>query len=87
MGFGVTSLKNMRKFYEALGELENKSASALAGFQNLETEAVEFWQLKLPNSTGFPLDEFMAVPFTQHIRIIEGTKDREERLFIEVSSQ
>lgn len=32
MGFGVTSLKNMRKFYEAWSELEDKSASTLAEF-------------------------------------------------------
>ena len=31
MGFGVTSLKNMRKFYEAWASLEDKSATAVAG--------------------------------------------------------
>ena len=33
MGFGVTSLKNMRKFYEAWSELEDNSESALAELQ------------------------------------------------------
>lgn len=81
MGFGVTSLKNMRKFYEAWASLEDKSASALADLQNTDTDIVEIRQVELPNSAGFPLSEFLAVPFTQHIRIIEGAKDREERLF------
>ena len=81
MGFGVTSLKNMRKFYEAWGKLDYKSASALVDLQNIENETTVIRQPELPNYGGFPLSEFLAVPFTQHIRIIEGAKDREERLF------
>lgn len=81
MGFGVTSLKNMRKFYEAWCELEYYSASALAELQNVAVESIEIRQVQLPNSIGFPLAEFLSVPFTQHTRIIEGAKDREERLF------
>ena len=81
MGFGVTSLKNMRKFYEAWRNLESKSASALADLQITGKEAVKIRQVELPNSAGFPIGEFLAVPFTQHIRIIEGAKEREERLF------
>lgn len=64
MGFGVTSLKNMRKFYEAWASLEDKSASALADLQNTDTDIVEIRQFHLPNSAGFPLSEFLAVPFT-----------------------
>ena len=36
MGFGVTSLKNMRKFYEAWATIEGKSATAVADLQNTE---------------------------------------------------
>lgn len=72
MGFGVTSLKNMRKFYEAWSELEDKSASTLADLQNADIEAIEIRQAHLLNSVGVHLTEFLAVPFTQHIRIIEG---------------
>ena len=43
MRFGVTSLKNMRKFYEAWGELESKTASALADLQNTEKAP---WQIQ-----------------------------------------
>lgn len=81
MGFGVTSLKNMRKFYEAWGEQESKSASMIADLQNIENKVIAIRQPQLPNCSGFPLEEFLAVPFTQHIRIIEGAKKREERLF------
>lgn len=81
MGFGVTSLKNMRKFYEAWSELEDKSASTLADLQNADIEAIEIRQAHLLNSVGVHLTEFLAVPFTQHIRIIEGVKERNERLF------
>lgn len=81
MGFSVTSLKNMRKFYEAWSELEDKSASTLADFQNADIKAIEIRQAHLLNSVGIHLTEFLAVPFTQHIRIIEGVKERDERLF------
>ena len=81
MGFGVTSLKNMRKLYEAWSELEDKSASTLADLQNADIEAIEIRQAHLLNSVGVHLTEFLAVPFTQHIRIIEGVKERDERLF------
>jgi hypothetical protein len=40
IGFGVTSLKNMRKFYEAWSELEDNSASALAEFGRIPSRRV-----------------------------------------------
>lgn len=36
MRFGATSLKNMRKFYEAWAIIEDKSATAVADLQNTE---------------------------------------------------
>ena len=81
MGFGVTSLKNMRKFYEAWATIEGKSATAVADLQNTENETIVIRQPELPDFGGFPLSEFMAVPFSHHIRILEKVKDRDERLF------
>ena len=81
MGFSVTSLKNMRKFYEAWSVLNDKSASMLAEIQSIDNEAIEIRQVHLPNSDRIPMVEFLSVPFTQHIRIIEGVKDFDERLF------
>ena len=59
MGFGVSSLKNMRTFYEAW--------------------AMIIRQPQLANLDGFPMQEFFAVPFTHHLRILEKVKDRDER--------
>lgn len=81
MGFGVTNLKNMRKFYEAWASLEDKSATAVADLQNAEGGTIIIRQPELPNFGGFPLNEFLAVPFTHHIRILERVKDRDERLY------
>lgn len=57
-GFGVSSLKNMRLFYEN-----------------------PIRQLQLANLQEFPLVEFLSISFTHHIRILENTKDTDERLF------
>ena len=55
--------------------------------QNADIEAIEIRQAHLLNSVGVHLTEFLAVPFTQHIRIIEGVKERDERsVDIDVSS-
>ena len=81
MGFGVTSLKNMRKFYEAWSSIEDKSATAVADLQSTENEAIVIRQPELPISDGFPLSEFFAVPFTHHIRILEKEKDRDARIY------
>ena len=59
MGFGVSSLKNMRTFYEAW--------------------AMIIRQPQLANLDGFPMQEFFAVSFTHHLRILEKVKDRDDR--------
>jgi len=38
-------------------------------------------QLQLANLQDFPLVEFLSISFTHHIRILENTKDTDERLF------
>ena len=45
MGFGVTSLKNMRKFYEAWATIEDKSATGIA----------EFWRIPSQRIYGCPV--------------------------------
>ena len=69
MGFGVSSLKNMRIFYEAWATLEEKSPTAIGDLQLLENEPITIRQPQLSNLDGFPMQEFFAVPFTHHIRI------------------
>lgn len=99
MGFSETSLKNMRKFYEAWSFIEDKTAAAFAALQQDEKDDNQIRQSRLPNLQyadidhitiqqahllnleEFPLESFLSVPFTQHIRIIEGTNDYNERIF------
>ncbi len=81
MGFGVSSLKNMRIFYEAWPIEPSNSPITIGELQSSEKELLENRQVHLPILEDCLLSDFFAVPFTQHIRIIEGVKDREERLF------
>ena len=81
MGFGVSSLKNMRIFYEAWATLSDKSPTAIGDLQISENESVIIRQPQLSNLDGFPMQEFFSVPFTHHIRILEKVKDREERIY------
>lgn len=92
-GFGVSSLKNMRIFYEAwqmiehnspiaIGELEgsiSKSDGETAELVNNQNDVIR--QLRLANLPNFPLAEFLSISFTHHIRILENAKDTDERLF------
>lgn len=92
-GFGTRQLKNMRSFYEAWFDLESKSAITIAKtetnsaiaiaelFEASENEDNTIRQLQLANYPDFPLAEFLSISFTHHIRIIENTKDLDERLF------
>lgn len=92
-GFGESSLKNMRLFYESwnfiesnspigIGELTDKTTIAVEDSSNLcnnETDTIR--QLQLTNLPDFPLTEFLSISFTHHVRILENAKVLEERLF------
>lgn len=92
-GFGVSSLKNMRIFYEAwymiepnspiaIGELENNVLITSEEFSNSsEIQCDTIRQLQLVNLPDFPLTEFLSISFTHHIRILENAKNVDERLF------
>ena len=92
-GFGTRQLKNMRSFYEAWRLLEGNSAIANAKTETnsaitiaelqepAENEHDTILKLQLANYPNFPLVEFLSISFTHHIRIIENTKNIEERLF------
>ena len=81
MGFGVSSLKNMRIFYEAWTTLDEKSPTAIGDLQTSKDEPIIIRQPQLSNLDGFPMQEFFAVPFTHHIRILEKVKGRDERIY------
>lgn len=81
MGFGVVSLKNMRKFFEAWSDDVDKSTTAVVDLQTADNEQIIIRKPRLANLSGFPSKEFFDVPFTHHIRILERVKDREERIY------
>ena len=98
-GFSVTSMKNMRKFYENWQMLDpdssamtdDKSAITIADLQNNDNQMVEnsaimiaelknyeidiYQAIKIPETKDFPIEDFFKLPFTHHIRILEGTND------------
>ena len=92
-GFGVSSLKNMRTFYEAwqmiepnspiaIGELEDEASKQDEEIEKLtKNQDDTIRQLQLANLPDFPLAEFLSISFTHHIRILENAKDTDERLF------
>ena len=84
-GFGESQLKNMRLFYEAWSMLESNSPIATGEIGSVsqvdENECSTIRQLQLANLPDFPIIEFLSISFTHHIRIIENTKDINERLF------
>ena len=87
-GYSATSIKNMRKFYENWRILDVKStdtsdefnsASALAEFH--ETYIDIYQSIQIPETKEFPVEDFFRIPFTQHIRIIEGVKELSARYY------
>ena len=92
-GFGVSSLKNMRIFYEAWQTIEPNSPIAIGELESNTTKSTEvslestgnqddvIRQVQLANLPNFPLTEFLSISFTHHIRILENAKDTDERLF------
>ena len=92
-GFGVSSLKNMRIFYEAwqmiepnspiaIGELEDGTSESDAKSTEVANNQMDIIrQLQLANLPDFPLAEFLSISFTHHIRILENAKDTDGRLF------
>ena len=92
-GFSVSSLKNMRIFYEAwcgiepnspigIGELIGKASGIVEkSNESIDSQVDTIRQLQLANFPDFPLAEFLSISFTHHIRILENAKDTDERLF------
>ena len=63
-----------------LAELEsNKSTSAIVDLQNHEIDIYQ--SIRIPETKEFPVEDFFRVPFTQHIRIIEGVKDLDAQYY------
>lgn len=92
-GFGETSLRNMRLFYEAWNcietnssvptdELQQDSLDEGDNFsQNIDIENDTIHQLQLTNFANFPIVSFLSISFTHHITILSQAKEWDERLF------
>ncbi|MBQ6210790.1 MAG: DUF1016 family protein [Prevotella sp.] len=92
-GFGLSSLKNMRIFYEAWNIIERNSPIAIGelsderkqpdgiSLESTENKDNDIRQLQLANLSEFPLTEFLSIGFTHHIRILENAKEMDERMF------
>lgn len=87
-GFSAENLKKMRQFYEEWSELEAKTETALlernanSVFANTELrqEVIDIHHaMVMPNTADFPAMDFLAVPFTRHLRILDKVKSRQER--------
>jgi len=92
-GFGETSLRNMRTFYEAWNCIETNSSvptdeltqissvDTQSIMQIEETETDTIHQLQLTNLQNFPIVPFLSVSFTHHVTILTNAKEWDERIF------
>ena len=86
-GFSANSLKNMRKFYEnwMMLDVANTAADPNSTIAIVELEGgenvVEVGAMHIQELNDFPVEDFFRVPFTHHIRIIEGSKDIKARYY------
>lgn len=79
-GFSENNLKNMRKFYEAWKMLDK---TTIAIVESLNTGKLIDIQhaMAIPNTFDFPVEDFFRLPFTHHIRIIEGLDNPGNRYY------
>lgn len=94
-GYSAESLKKMRQFYEewrlfdtdASHSTESKllsddnSVIAITELQPAADKIDVFRELRIPNLTDFPVEDFFKVPFTHHIHIFSGVKDVKARYY------
>ena len=74
----LQSTDNQRDIKSA-STLANNSSTAIADFSSVATDernAIDIYHtIQAPVTEHFPIEDFFRVPFTHHIRIIEGTKE------------
>ena len=87
-GFSANSLKNMRKFYENWTMLDAtiplssyNSTIAIVELERAENDIEINIPMRIQEIQDFPIEDFFRVPFTHHVRIIEGVKDLKTRYY------
>ena len=80
-GYAPTQMKNMRKFYEKWIILDPNSTLVSADLKSGDYLIDINQPMVIPNTQGFPIEAFFSVPFTHHIRILQGTATMEERFY------
>lgn len=61
--------------------LAEKSSVATAEIQIIDSQIDIYHTIQIPNIAEFPVEDFFKVPFTHHIRIIEGAKELGARYY------
>ena len=77
-GFSARNIKNMRMFYEQWSPYINRQMLPDDLISSYTSTNYEIRQL---TTAEFPIDNFMAVGFTNHVEILSKIKDFDERLF------
>ena len=88
-GYSASSMKNMRKFYENWSILDanpstttDESNSAIANVESPNNCPIDIYHIIcIPEVKDFPVEDFFRLPFSHHIKIIEGCKDLKERYY------
>ncbi len=89
-GFSARNLRYMRTFYEEWDILDGGSYSAIedknsilahacAKLDNVDSD--ENWNMRVPNLSEFPIEEFYSIGFSHHRAILSKVKSFEERVF------
>lgn len=94
-GFSANSLKNMRKFYEKWSVLDgtvgksviahtakDKSTIAIVDLTKAPTGIDIYHALSFGGAASFPVEDFLATPFTHHLRIIESVDSMDGRFLL-----
>ena len=77
-GFGESSIKHMRRFYEEWNVLANRQPS-VTDLQLDECQLLA--QIRQQSADELDWSDFLRVPFTHHMEIIRSCESIEERVF------
>lgn len=59
----------------------NNSTIAIVEFKSIDYQIDAYHSMRIPDTKEFPVEDFFRIPFTHHIRIIEGTKNLPARYY------